>query len=310
MNAQTDTAQLARIDIEHLPNYQRRTRAGEYSSVCPFCNQGKDRFRFWPEDGNYWCRRCGVKGFVVDSSKIGFSQEQYDAWKRAEAERQEKERQQQLTTLDRIAQSSKADLYHGQMADRSYWYTQGLTDETINRFKLGYTHQCPTYPDSPSWTIPIYYQGKLYNIRHRLARPGDSGKYRPEMAGLPPAIFNADALNGPGWMIVLVEGEVKSLVLGQVGFSAVGIPGANSFKPKWAKLFKDTTTIYIALDPGAEKESTEIGAILASEGIQVRVCQLPVKPDDFFVKYQGSAQEFFRFLMLGKKLKVDESGKV
>lgn len=301
MSVHTDTLQLSRIDIERLPHYKRKTRAGEYSSACPFCNQGVDRFRFWPEVGNFWCRRCEARGFVTEASSLTFSQEQYDAWKRAEQQRQQAERREQLSILDRIAQSSKADLYHEQMTDRSYWYRQGLSDVTIDRFKLGYSPACPTYPDSPSWTIPIYYQSRLYNIRHRLANPNGCGKYRPEMAGLPPAIFNADVLNGPEWMIVLVEGEVKSLVLGQFGFHAVGIPGANSFKPKWGKLFKDTQIVYIALDPGAEKEAGEIGAILSSQGIQVRVCSLPVKPDDFFVKYHGSNQDFFRFLMLGKK---------
>lgn len=301
MTVQTDTFQLSRIDIERLPNYRRKTRAGEYCSACPTCG-GKDRFLFWPDKGNYLCRRCELKGFVTESNSLTFTQEQYDAWKRAEVARQQVERQQQLTTLDRIAQSTKADLYHEQMVDRSYWYRQGLTDETIDRFKLGYTPACPTYPDSPSWTIPIYYQSRLYNIRHRLANPNGSGKYRPEMAGLPPAIFNADILDKDDWMIVLVEGEVKSMVLGQFGFSAVGIPGANSFKPKWAKLFKESSIVYIALDPGAEREAGEIGAVLASEGVQVRICDLPVKPDDFFVKYHGTNQDFFRFLMLGRKV--------
>lgn len=301
MNVQTDTVQLSQKDIESLPNYRQKTRKGEYSSSCIRCG-GKDRFLFWPDKGNYLCRRCELKGFVVEASSLTFSQEQYEAWKRAEQQRQQAERREQLSTLDRIAQSSKADMYHEQMTDRSYWYEQGLSDVTIDRFKLGYSPACPTYPDSPSWTIPIYYQNRLYNIRHRLANPNGCGKYRPEMAGLPPAIFNADILDGPEWMIVLVEGEVKAMCLQEVGFQAVGIPGASSFKPKWVKLFKDTQIVYIALDPGAEKEAGEIGAILSSQGIQTRVCSLPVKPDDFFCIYGGSVQEFFRFLMLGKKL--------
>ena len=45
----------------------------EYSSPCPYCNGGKDRFRIWPNQGQFgrfWCRKCQVKGdglkFVKD----------------------------------------------------------------------------------------------------------------------------------------------------------------------------------------------------------------------------------------------------
>jgi hypothetical protein len=298
----TTTAELSlsRLQIEQLPNYRRKTRAGEYSSSCPVC-QGFDRFLFWPDKGNYLCRRCELKGFVIESNLLTFSTDQYDAWKRAEAERQQKERRQQRDTIGRLS-VVRAELYHAQMADRSYWYQQGLNDETIDRFKLGYSPTCPTYPDSPSWTIPIFYQGKLYNIRHRLARPNGSGKYRPEMAGLPATVFNADVLDSGDWMIVLVEGEIKSLVLTQAGFSAVGIPGANSFKDKWLKLFKPDSVVYVALDPGADEQAREIGSALKAGGIEARVCSVPCKIDDMLVKYGGSPADLVKFLAMGKKV--------
>lgn len=189
------------------------------------------------------------------------------------------------------------------MVDRSYWYSQGLTDETINRFRLGYTPICPTFPGSPSWTIPVTYHGKLYNIRHRLVQPPKPGdKYRPEMAGLPVAMFNADALNSGDWQVVVVEGEVKTMVLAQHGFTTVGIPGCAIFKDKWIKLFPTSAVIYIALDPGADDQAARIGAKLTASGLQVRVCQFPVKPDDALVKFGASAVDVCRFLELGRKM--------
>lgn len=295
--------QLSRKDIEALPNFKRKTRSGEYSASCPICS-GVDRFLFWEKEGNYYCRRCEIRGFISDNpNKILFTDEQYQAWRRAEDERKAKERQQQLETIKRLGESSKAELYHRQMTDRSYWYSQGLTDDTINDFKLGYCPSCPTCRESPSWTIPIYYQGQLYNIRHRLTKTDNGGKYRPEMAGLPLTMFNADVLGEGDWMIVLVEGEVKTMVLSQYGFSTIGIPGANSFKDKWVKLFPKEAQVYIALDPGAEQQADEIGLTLAGNGVASWVCTLPVKPDDFFVKYNGKAGEFCKFLSLGRKVK-------
>lgn len=293
---------LTQLEISRLPHYKQKTKK-EYSAACPFCQAGEDRFLFWPDKGNYYCRKCGAKGFIDDPAKLAFTQEQYDAWKRAEIERERKEQEEITARIETLSQSDRAERYHRQMSNRSYWYSQGLTDESIDYYKLGYSPACPTFPDSPSWTIPIYYRGKLYNIRHRLANPHDSGKYRPEFAGLPATMFNADLLDKGDWMTVLVEGEVKSMVLTQYGLNAVGIPGANSFKDKWIKLFQPVGTVFIALDPGAEAQALEIGQTLHGNGINARICHLPVKPDDFLVKYRGTARELFQFLMLGEKVK-------
>jgi len=297
------TIQLTQASIERLPNYKKRT-ANEWSAACPFCGQGDDRFRFWPAEGNFWCRVCDTRGFVSEGNTLEFNRESWLKWQEQEAERKKQEEVKKLSLLDRLAQSGKAGLYHRQMLDRSYWYGQGLTDATIDRFELGYCSVCPTCPDHASYTIPVYYQGRLYNLRHRL-KDRDKDKYRPEMAGLPSCIFNADALLSQDklhWMTVLVEGEVKSMVLTQYGFNAVGIPGANNFKPKWVKLFSEHQIIYVALDPDKESEALNIALALKKAGQQVRLCAFPVKPDDFLVKYKGTPKEFMQFLRLGEKI--------
>lgn len=299
----TTTFQLTKSNIEQLPHFRKKTRDGEYSSACPQCG-GNDRFLYWEKDGGYWCRRCELKGFVSDGNSLTFDRESWLKWQTEETERKRQEEERRLSILDRLNQSGRAQLYHSQMADRSYWYSQGLSDETIDRFQLGYCPACPTCQDYASYTIPVYYQGKLYNIRHRLkGKEGD--KYRPEMAGLPAALFNADALHSQdplNWMIVLVEGEVKAMALTQRNFPAVGIPGANGFKEKWVKLFSDSRVVYIALDPGKESEALKIGQTLKVAGIQVRLCSFPVKPDDFFVIYGGTPREFMQFLRLGERI--------
>jgi len=186
------------------------------------------------------------------------------------------------------------------MQDRWYWHTQGLTDATIDKRLLGWSPACPTYQESPSWTIPIYYQNRLFNIRHRLERPNGSGKYRPEMPGLPSAMFNADAISSD-WMLVIVEGEVKTMVLEQHNFTAVGIPGANGFKNKWLHLFEGYAgPVYVVLDPGAEECGEAITRKLRDAKIKAKQVLLPVKPDDFFVIYGGTEKDFFQFLMMGR----------
>jgi DNA primase len=61
----TDTRALRqRTDLLALIGYDTRlkrvagTAGGEYAGPCPFCG-GRDRFRVQPEQGRWWCRRCG-----------------------------------------------------------------------------------------------------------------------------------------------------------------------------------------------------------------------------------------------------------
>lgn len=48
------------------------TGGGEWAGPCPFCRDGRDRFRVWPcstrhgGKGRWWCRRCGAKGDAID----------------------------------------------------------------------------------------------------------------------------------------------------------------------------------------------------------------------------------------------------
>ena len=110
--------------------------------------------------------------------------------------------------------------YHGQLTEHeiAWWAGKGINRQTIKDYQLGYTSNCPTAPGVQSYTIPIRYSGKLYNIRHRL-KDRLKDKYRPEMAGLPNFIFNADILKYESSYapLIIVEGEIKAMVLRQWG---------------------------------------------------------------------------------------------
>lgn len=291
--------ELTRMQIEHLPNYKQRA-ADEFSSTCPSCG-GEDRFRFWPADGNYWCRQCEMKGFITDGDAT-WTAEDRAKYKADAEERARQRRQQQRLAIEAMGACHElAQQYHDRMnGQRRFWHEKGIYDPTIDAYVLGYAPQCPTYRESPSWTIPVFFKGKLLNIRHRLANPPAPGdKYRPERAGLPAVMFNADLLTTAQEYVVLVEGEIKAMVLSQAGFPTVGIPGANIFPDRWVQWFGKQKRVYVALDPGAERCARDIVMML---GGRARLCSFPVKPDDFLVIYGGTAVQMREYLEMGRKL--------
>lgn len=205
----------------------------------------------------------------------------------------------------KILQGRRPDLaYHKNLNGQGAYVkkTWGLNDYSLDAFKIGFCEVCPTSTYSPSITIPYYWHEKLINVRHRLLSPNGSGKYRPEVVGLPSMLFNASVIDGD-W-IILVEGEFKAIVLTQYGFPAVAIPGASNYKlvKKTLGLFKRSSRVYVALDPGAEAEADKIGDILTGGRIDTRLVTLPVKPDDFFVIYGGTPRQFSNFIQQGKRV--------
>jgi DNA primase len=67
-------------EIGNDTQLKRVTTKGELAGPCPFCREGKDRFRVWPDegDGRYWCRRCGKSGdriaYLVDMGRISLKE--------------------------------------------------------------------------------------------------------------------------------------------------------------------------------------------------------------------------------------------
>lgn len=61
-------------EIGYVPKRQSSVHGGEYSSACPFCKDGDNRFIFWPNrqnnngtytGGRFVCRKCDKKGDVI-----------------------------------------------------------------------------------------------------------------------------------------------------------------------------------------------------------------------------------------------------
>lgn len=283
------------------PQLQFKKKGDEASAPCPFCNNGVDRFLIFA-DGGYWCRQCDAKGWL-DENESNW-QQLSDTERRlrileAEQRRARNEREEQarrMSALERMHVCTDHLRYHFDMPieQMEYWLGEGMTVDTIAAWQLGYCPRCPTDRDGrASYTIPVYGRdGKLINIRHRLASAPNGDKYRPHMAGLGAQLFNAKATKVDARAIRLTEGEKKVIVLEQEGFPAVGIMGKRSFKREWMTWLEPFKTVYVALDPDALESANRLAAMFNG---RARVVTLPVKPDDFFTIYGGSRNDFKTF---------------
>lgn len=295
---------LTEFDIESLPNHRVKS-ANEWSSACPnpICSVDEDGFLYWPNEGNFWCRQCKISGFIDSEAQSRLTPDQL-----ADIEYRKRQAELEEINLKRTAlqqlQSKRNDLvYHNNLGKNIGYVVRrwGLTEESINAFKVGYCHACPISSYSDSITIPYYWHESLINLRHRLSCPNGQGKYRPEIKGLPTAIFNANLIEKEEWL-VLVEGEFKTMVVNQNCVPAIGIPGKTNFKDKWLKLFSKQQTIYVALDPGAESDAIRIAGMISKAGIGVRIVALPSEPDEFFTLHNGTIAQFYQYLDSGRVL--------
>lgn len=250
----------------------------------------RKQIAYWNSRGlaggvEFWLKYQGLESSITDEDR--------QEWLSKKEAQERRIRQDQLKALEKIKSlNSRAEYYYSSLtpAAITWWEEKGLTLETIKRYRLGYAQQCPTYRQSDSYTIPYYRDGQLVNLRHRLARPGDTGKYRPEFGGLGNQLFNVDRLKRhsdlmePG-EVVIVEGEIKACVLDQAGFRVIAVPGASA----WQSLIDDLRTIlkpftrvFVALDPGeaGEKQGAALALALAGKAIRAR---LPDKPDDLLL---------------------------
>jgi len=282
------------------PGFDFRICGNEAHGPCPICGKATEDGFIIFEDGGTHCRPGGHSGWLDDDQQRHIlTPAERNAIEIRKLKRQAAEHEKRLTALERMATCRDHIKYHAALDEdgRRYWYGEGIYDEAIDKYGLGYCYRCPSDKEHrPSWTIPVMTKGVLVNIRHRLLTSGND-RYRPHMPGLGNTLFNSDNLYNGEPDVLILEGEKKSCCVSQYGFNTVGTMGMKGFPPAWAAAFKTQRTVYVALDPDAQEEAHKIAELFPGRG---RVVTLPEKADDFFVM-GGKPQEFREFMRLARK---------
>jgi DNA primase len=181
------------------------------------------------------------------------------------------------------------DLFHSAGRNtREYWYKRLLTDDTIDRYRLG---------NFEDWNlIPIYDDGLFYNFQCRRDTPDKRIRFWYKDRDFKPVLFNKEVLPFIE-SVWIVEGMVDCLLLNQLGLPSVcSINGADTWNPGWIRHFtKMKNVVYIADNDaggivGAKRVSDSLGSS------RVRIMRFKDKGEKYgslnFFQDGGTVEEF------------------
>lgn len=205
---------------DHLTASKER---GKY--ICPYCGSGSGphgtgAFSIMPGGTRWKCFACNESGDLMDligkmEGITGYSAQQARAAELAGqpgfiAAEQPDNRMDPIpgTYADYIKKA------HDQVKSTDYLKGRGFTDETINRFMLGY--------DPKDNAIVIPYNLDYGYFTKRLIKP--SGSKYVNLAKIKEPLFNLEALYS-GQPVFIVEGQLDAISIEQAGGRAVGLCG-------------------------------------------------------------------------------------
>jgi len=300
-------ARISLIDIASQ-TVTLRGSGRERTGKCPFHEDTHESLSV--SDKLFNCFACGKAGSIFDWLQGIYNIDLPQAIRKAEElanmptslrptppapPKAEKPKPVKLLTLP----MEIAEKYHNEMPPerREYFRKRGLSDETINRFKLGW--------DDRRYTIPIVVNGELVNIRRRK---DDVNRKDPGVKMLPyksdygtAVIFNETAIKDAD-NVIITEGEFDAMLLCQHGWAAVsGTGGAGTFKPEWVPLFDSCQIVYVCYDNDLPGQSGSSKAA-AFFGDRARIVTLPDEVGehgdltDFFVKLGKTDADFAELL--------------
>jgi len=199
---------------------------------------------------------------------------------------------------------------------REYWLGRGVTEEVITSQHLGYISDYEVVCEAmkqrgitsealkSSGLTSFYVYGKegipFVTIPYiGVVRGGGGGKKGRSLCvyikarrvvdgpvpkylvtkGEVPFLYNAAALDTTDKVFVC-EGEVDCLTLLSHGYPAVGVPGADGFKERWAESFRGKS-VYLVMDSdrAGRKATRDISRQLAGIAREVRKVRLPSGAD-------------------------------
>ena len=200
-----------------------------------------------------------------------------------------------MENLDELAEEFRTGL-----TEEAYRFLRkrGLSDSTIGTAGLGFVHRESSQPFyANSISIPyVSGGGQTIGIRFRYLDPEVRGHKYDSLKGAKLHVYNVKETDADE--VWICEGEFDTLILGQLGFAAIGLPGASAFRSEWKWLFSNCEKVSLVMDadtPG-RKASSRIASLLGSMPCDLRVVNLPEGKDvtDLYLEDENELRQFLK----------------
>ena len=174
---------------------------------------------------------------------------------------------QTLTSAQRSLLESQTSQYESSLVlAEDYLVGRGITEDTAAMARLGVVDEPLEFDDDATGnylSIPYLARAGVVSLRFRCIREHNCkdvpyhGKYRTRL-GDRTRIYGVEHLVSAGPAICITEGELDALILNQLGYPAVALPGAKTWKSHYRRLFEDFSRIIVFAD--GDHDGTEFGA--------------------------------------------------
>ncbi len=244
----------------------------ELQLTCPRCQDPNPKYYFNPDKGVGYCFHCQYSG-GPQPNDVGpgstFTPQPTLAPTLADI----------VDLSESYAARMVANLHSpiGRDALSYLMVDRGFKPQTIQAYEWGYD------PDKVAIVLPRRNkEGRLVGIKYRHLHPEAPSRYT-SIAGSKATLYNLQCLQDdrPSMdEVVLTEGEFDCASVYQYAsrVPVLAVPGMNTFKDSWFKLFENFKKIYIAFD--AEESADERAEALATK-LKAYRCYRVRLPDGF-----------------------------
>ena len=199
----------------------------------------------------------------------------------------------------RLTHSQKSSLaksvhhYQGSLETaEEYLAGRGITLEIARAAHLGVVHEPLPGHEQFRGRLAIPYMTPTGPVDIRFRSMGPEEPKYMGMAGAKTRLYNVQALQQAGDRIAICEGEIDTIILHYaIDFPAIGVPGANNWKPHYTRLLQDFETIYVFAD--GDKAGGDFAKHLAKEVRGVVVLNMP-EGEDVNSTYLEFGKQYFK----------------
>lgn len=172
-----------------------------------------------------------------------------------------------------------ANYYSSVVLAQEYLEGRGLDGATVAMYRLGYVETPEVGHEQfvGRLAIPYLTPAGVVDIRFRDLSGESKAKYLG-LDGVKTGMFGVMALTLDSDAIAITEGELDAVTLtARCGIPAVGIPGAQGWKPHYGKCLQDFERVYVFCD--GDKTGRDFGKTVAREIRYATTIHLPEGED-------------------------------